>query len=54
MVMASEVGVYDTDPANVALKVNFTCFPFLFCPMLKYKYYKYFTESFETWPYVAS
>lgn len=24
MVMASEVGVYDTDPANVALKVCFT------------------------------
>jgi hypothetical protein len=22
MVMASEVGVYDTDPANVQLKVN--------------------------------
>lgn len=27
MVMASEVGVYDTDPENVALKVKY-CFVF--------------------------
>lgn len=59
MVMASEVGVYETDPANVALKVRSkTTVLFLYmhvhtCHIFKYKYFNHFAESIETRTHVT-